>query len=76
MSNSNQEALKSVRNCDKYKTAEEALAAIRDNRCYVNDPIAERKLTVNWLYAEADKLVKDQDYGIEEVSKSSDVQFN
>ena len=73
MSNSKQEASKSVRNFDKYNTAEEALAAIRDDRCYVNDPIAERKLTVNWLYAEADKLAKDQNHGIEVDSQSSDV---
>ena len=85
MSNSKQEVLKSVRNFDKYKTAEEALAAIRDNRCYVNDPIAERKLTVNWLYAEeekasakkangdAEKPAKNQDYGVEVGSQSSDV---
>lgn len=74
MNNSKQEVLKSVRNFDKYKTAEEALAAICDNRCYVNDPIAERKLTtVNWLYAEADNPAKDQNHGIEVDSQPSDV---
>lgn len=73
MSNSKQEVLKSVRNFDKYQNAEEALAAIRDNRCYVNDPIVERKLTVNWLYIEADKPAKDQNHGIEVGSQSSDV---
>ena len=44
---------KTLRNCDKYRTSEEALSAIHDYRAYVNNPIDERRLTVEWLYAEA-----------------------
>ena len=41
------------RNCDLLSDAQEALAAIHEDRCYVNNPIDERRLTVNWLFAEA-----------------------
>ena len=41
------------RHCDLLSDAQEALAAIHEDRCYVNNPIDERRLTVNWLFAEA-----------------------
>ena len=41
------------RNCDLLSDAQEALAAIHEDRCYVNNPIDERRLTVEWLFAEA-----------------------
>ena len=41
------------RNCDVLSGKQEALAAIHEDRCYVNNPIDERRLTVEWLYAEA-----------------------
>lgn len=41
------------RNCDVLSDAQEALAAIHEDRCYVNNPIDERRLTVNWLFDEA-----------------------
>ena len=42
------------RNCD-VGTAQDALATIHNDRCYVRNPIDERRLTVNWLFAEAEK---------------------
>ena len=41
------------RNCDVLSVKQEALAAIHEDRCYVNNPIDERRLTVEWLFAEA-----------------------
>ena len=41
------------RNCDVLSDKQEALSAIHEDRCYVNNPIDERRLTVEWLYAEA-----------------------
>ena len=41
------------RNCDVMPDAHEALAAIHEDRCYVNNPIDERRLTVEWLFDEA-----------------------
>lgn len=41
------------RNCDVLSDTQEALAAIHEDRCYVNNPIDERRLTVEWLFAEA-----------------------
>ena len=41
------------RNCDVLSDKQEALAAIHEDRGYVNNPIDERRLTVNWLFAEA-----------------------
>ena len=41
------------RHCDLLSDAQEALAAIHEDRCYVNNPIDERRLTVNWLFDEA-----------------------
>lgn len=41
------------RNCDLLSDAQEALAAIHEDRCYVNNPIDERRLTVEWLFSEA-----------------------
>lgn len=41
------------RNCDLLSDAQEALAAIHEDRDYVNNPIDERRLTVNWLFAKA-----------------------
>ena len=47
------------RNCDVLSDAQEALAAIHEDRCYVNNPIDERRLTVNWLFAEAKRIYKE-----------------
>lgn len=44
---------KPPRNCDLFANAQKALDAIHDDRCYVQNPIDERKLTVKWLFAEA-----------------------
>ena len=44
---------KPPRNCDLLSDAQEALAAIHEDRCYVNNPIDERRLTVEWLFDEA-----------------------
>ena len=44
---------KPPRNCDLLADAHKALSAIHNDRCYVQNPIEERKLTVNWLFAEA-----------------------
>lgn len=41
------------RNCDLLSDAQEALAVIHEDRGYVNNPIDERRLTVDWLFAEA-----------------------
>ena len=41
------------RNCDVLSDTQEALAAIHEDRGYVNNPIDERRLTVEWLFAEA-----------------------
>ena len=41
------------RNCDLLSDTQEALAAIHEDRCYVNNPIDERRLTVEWLFDEA-----------------------
>ena len=41
------------RNCDVLSDTQKALAAIHEDRCYVNNPIDERRLTVEWLFAEA-----------------------
>lgn len=41
------------RNCDVLSDPQEALEAIHEDRCYVNNPIDERRLTVEWLFAEA-----------------------
>ena len=41
------------RNCDLLLDTQEALAAIHEDRCYVNNPIDERRLTVEWLFDEA-----------------------
>lgn len=41
------------RNCDVLSDQQEALEAIHEDRCYVNNPIDERRLTVEWLFAEA-----------------------
>lgn len=41
------------RNCDLLANAQTALAAIHDDRGYVQSPIDERELTVKWLLAEA-----------------------
>ena len=41
------------RNCDVLSDTQEALAAIHEDRCYVNNPTDERRLTVEWLFAEA-----------------------
>ena len=41
------------RNCDVLSDKQEALAAIHEDRCYVNNPIDERRLTVEWLFDEA-----------------------
>ena len=40
------------RNCDRY-SHNGALVAIHNDRCYVQNPVEERKFTVDWLYAEA-----------------------
>ena len=47
------------RNCDVLSDKQEALAAIHEDRGYVNNPIDERRLTVKWLFAEA-KGVEDE----------------
>lgn len=41
------------RNCDVLSDKQEALAAIHEDRGYVNNPIDERRLTVEWLFDEA-----------------------
>ena len=41
------------RKCDVLSDAQEALQAIHEDRCYVNNPIDERRLTVEWLFAES-----------------------
>lgn len=41
------------RNCDLLSDPQEALEAIHEDRCYVNNPIDERRLTVEWLFAES-----------------------
>lgn len=41
------------RNCDLLANEQEALASIHNDRCCVQNPIDERKLTVKWLFAEA-----------------------
>ena len=41
------------RNCDVLSDPQEALEEIHEDRCYVNNPIDERRLTVEWLFAEA-----------------------
>ena len=41
------------RNCDVLSDTQDALAAIHEDRCYVNNPIDERRMTVEWLFAEA-----------------------
>lgn len=41
------------RNCDVLSDKQEALEAIHEDRCYVNNPIDERRLTVEWLFAES-----------------------
>ena len=41
------------RNCDLISDSQEALEAIHEDRAYVNNPIDERRLTVEWLFAEA-----------------------
>lgn len=41
------------RNCDVLSDPQEALEAIHEDRCYVNNPIDERRLTVEWLFAES-----------------------
>ena len=41
------------RNCDVLSDTQDALAAIHEDRCYVNNPIDERRLTVEWLFAKA-----------------------
>lgn len=46
------------RNCDVLANAQKALDAIHDDRCYVQNPVEERKLTVEWLFAEAKGEVK------------------
>jgi hypothetical protein len=40
------------RNCDLLSNAQDALSAIYNDRGYVQNPIEERKLTVEWLFAE------------------------
>ena len=39
--------------CDGLSDTQEALVAIHEDRGYVNNPIDERRLTVEWLFAEA-----------------------
>lgn len=46
------------RNCDLLSDTQEALTAIHEDRCYVNNPIDERRLTVEWLFDEAKGEVK------------------
>ena len=41
------------RNCDVLSDKQEALAAMHEDRGYVNNPIDERRLTVEWLFDEA-----------------------
>ena len=41
------------RNCDVLSDTQDALAAIHEDRCYVNNPIDERRMTVDWLFAKA-----------------------
>lgn len=42
------------RNCDLLANAQDALATIHNDRCCVQNPIDERRLSVNWLFAEAE----------------------
>lgn len=47
-----------ARNCDLLANAQDALAAIHNDRCCVQNPIDERRLSVNWLFAEAKGCAK------------------
>lgn len=42
-----------ARNCDLLADEQEAMTAIHNDRCCVQNPIDERRLTVKWLFAEA-----------------------
>ena len=51
------------RNCDVLSDKQEALSAIHEGRGYVNNPIDERRLTVEWLFAEAKGEAHEQQCG-------------
>lgn len=57
------------RNCDLYANAQEAWEAMYDDRGFVKDPIEERRLTIDWLFAEAKK---DSNTEVKEDSNGTD----
>ena len=43
------------RNCDRYRTVEEAFAACHEDRGYLSDPVAERRSTISFMLSDAQK---------------------